>query len=54
MKKPYTRTLLTQEEWRKQQRNKRWLKTALLGIPLIVAVVSSIAAVFMMLVHVNR
>lgn len=54
MKHSYERKLLTQEEWRKQQRNKRWLRTAAVGIPLIIATVSAIAALFMVLIHGQR
>ena len=51
MKRPYERKLLTQEEYRKQERNKRWFKTAAIGIPVVVAIVSGVAAMFMLITH---
>lgn len=46
------RTLLTQEEYRKQQRNARWLRTAAVGIPVVLACASVIAALWKMAEHV--
>lgn len=51
MKRPFERKLLTQEEYRKQQRNSRWLRTIAVGVPLIIAIVSAIAAGFMLITH---
>lgn len=53
MKQRYERTLLTQEEYRKQQRNLRWLKTAIIGIPAVLAVASFIGAMWMWVQHVG-
>lgn len=45
------RTLLTQEEYRKQQRNQRWLKTAIIALPMILAGISCIAGLYMAFFH---
>lgn len=48
------RKLLTQEEYRKQQRNARWLHTAIIAIPVILAAVSCVAGLYMWWSHGHR
>lgn len=43
----YERVLMTQEEYRKHQRNQRWLRKAIVLIPMALALVSVISAAFM-------
>lgn len=48
-----TRITLTQEQYRKQQRNSRWLHTAVIAIPMIIAAVSCACGIYQMVKHVG-